>query len=89
VLDGSLVVPRVNTSVSTSLQSLPSVQVGGGSGLLPSVTGGSAIDSEGGEVVSSGGEAAGGGVVSSAGHLRQVGSFSWFTCVVMLVASAW
>jgi hypothetical protein len=89
VQDGSLVVPRVNTSVSTSLQSLPSVQVGGGSGLLPSVTTGPAVDSEGGEAAPSSGGADGSGAVSSASQLRQVGSLSWLGSVVVLIAGAW
>jgi hypothetical protein len=89
VQDGNLVVPGVNTSVSTSLQSLPSVQVGGSSGLLPSVTSGPAIDSGGGEAVSSSVEADGGSDVSSASRLRQMRSLSWFGFIVMLIVSAW
>jgi hypothetical protein len=89
VQDGGLVVPGVNTSVSTSLQSLPSVQVGGSGGLLPSVTSGPAIDSGGGEAVASGGEADGGSDVSSASRLRQMRGLSWFGFIVMMIVGVW
>lgn len=91
IQDGSLVVPRVNTSSFTSQQSLPSVQLEGGSEMLPSVTSEptTTIDSGGGGVPTSNEEAGGSSNESNASRLRQIRGLAWFGGFVMLLAGAW
>ena len=87
--DGSLVAPRIISTVATSLQSLPSVQASYGSE-LPSVVGEPTIEGGGGEAAVSSGEASGGSDLSSgASRLRYVRELSWAGAAVFLLAYGW
>lgn len=87
--DGTLVVPRMNSTVASSLQSLPSVQAGYGSE-LPSVVSGPTIEGGGGEAAVSSAEASGSSDFSSdAGRLRHVRGLSLAGAAVFSLAYVW
>lgn len=87
--DGSLVPPPMNSTVATSLQTLPSVQAGGDDEVLPSVVSGPTVEGGGGTESSSGDTTGGSEASSDAIRLPQIQSSLWFGAAVMLFVCVW
>ena len=87
--DGILVATRINSTVASSLQSLPSVQASYGSE-LPSVVGEPTIEGGAGEAAVSSGEVSGGSdSASEASRLQHKPGLSWAGAAVFLLACLW